>query len=390
MKRLALVAALLAAACTEEVSLGDGPWWVDDTPYPGIGDGKILVTNSGDDTVTWLDLSSMAPVWTGPVGRLPPEREGPHHGAVLPDASAFFVGISNFVPGSGTGPHGSHGTGSVRGYLLKYGTADHSLIGETLVDRSPGDVRLTLDGATVLQSHFDLLKIQEAAMAGGDYDDMRSALYLIDAQTMERIADVPVCPAPHGIAPAPDRVWLACYASDELAEVSLADHAVTRHHVGPGVIDPTSTPSYGPYAVSVREADGTVWVSTLEGAAVRVFDPATGAFTEIPVGGAAFFGAFTCEGDRYVVPVQGQNLLAFIDAAARTVAQTLPLPQEACEAPHAVMVHPDCERLLVVCEGDHVGPGSVAIIAPLAAPSVQAFHPVGVFPDDAVLIEGGP
>jgi hypothetical protein len=40
----------------------------------------------------------------------------------------------------------------------------------------------------------------------------------------------------------------------------------------------------------------------------------------------------------------------------------------------------------VVCEGDHIGPGTVAIITldPLA---FVTSHPVGVYPDDAILLQ---
>ena len=112
-------------ACSETVVFSDDAAWVDPKEYPAVGEGKILVTNSGDDTLSWLDLETLEPVFEEPIGRLPPEREGPHHGVAAKDGKSFFIGISNVVPGGGSGPHGSHGTGTAQGYLLKYDVATH-------------------------------------------------------------------------------------------------------------------------------------------------------------------------------------------------------------------------------------------------------------------------
>src|SRR4030095_1127841 len=129
-----------------------------------------------------------------------------------------FIGLSNYVPGSGSGPHGSHGSGDVKGYLLKYGTDTLELTDDVLVDRSPGDVRLTPDESYVLQSHFDMLRITEFLNPAADAapESPNSVLAVIDPQTLSRVAMIEMCPASHGIGVAGDSLtaYVSCYASD--------------------------------------------------------------------------------------------------------------------------------------------------------------------------------
>jgi YVTN family beta-propeller protein len=331
-----------------------------------------------------------------PVGLLPPEREGPHHGAAAADGKTFFVGLSNYVPGSGSGPHGSHGTGTVPGSLLKYDALTGELIGEARVDRSPGDVRLTPDGAHVVQTHFDLVKIMDVDAAGGPIEDMYAPLAIVDAATMD-VKLVPVCPAPHGVAVSADSktAYVACYASDEIGIVDLVSHDVTRFHLGDAPITPT-TPTYQPYAVSISPSDGTVWASDLKSGDLRIFDPATGVAdprSPIVVNGSPFFGQFSRDGKYFYVAVQTSNTFVVVDTATGTVAATLPLAlAEVCRSPHAVLLTPDEKNALVVCEGDHITNGTVAVISIVnpTTPAVAKRIEVGVFPDDAFWLEGQP
>ncbi len=385
-----LLTGILLAGCTEVVYQFDDHW-TDDRDLPELGNGKILITNSGSDTLTWFDLDSLEPVFTEPVGRVAPEREGPHHGAALPDGSAYLIGISNFVPGSGSGPHGTHGTGTVPGLMLKYDAATHVLVGEARVDRSPGDVRVTADGALALQTHFDLLRITEALEEGGTIDDMVAALAVVDTATMDLLEMVPVCPAPHGIAVAPDSsaAYVACWGSDELAVVGLADpFPVTRFDVGALGPNPAS-PRHEPYAVALSPADGSLWVSCLKTGDLRIFDPASQSWDDtrgpVATGGAPYFPTFTSDGSALLVPVQQSNAVIRVDPITGSVTDTLSLPFDDCRSPHAIFITPDDQRALVVCEGDHIGPGSVAVLTlqPLA---LVTTHPVGVFPDDAILL----
>lgn len=396
-----LVAAVLAASACGDPDVVfeiDDPW-ADESDWPGLEGGRIMVTNSGDDSLTFLDPATLEPVYTAATGRIPAEREGPHHGAALPDGSRYFVGISNYVPGSGSGPHGSHGTGSVRGYLLGYDTADNSFVGDVLVDRSPGDVRITPDGALVLQSHFDLLSILEAELEDEDPCLLESPLAVTDSQSLEKVAMIPLCPAGHGVGLAPDgqAAYVACWGSDELAVVSLAapigDEAdVVRVPLGDGTCNPTA-PAYGPYAATVSPDGGEVWVSNLEGKSLAVYDVDAGAFDDerrVTLAGGALFASFSADGSRLYVPVQNPDSLVTVDPATGTVIHNLSLTDDMCRSPHGTLLVAD-DLLGLVCEGDHIGPGTVARIS-LAnpdAPVPEDSFDVGVFPDDLVPVGVG-
>ena len=132
-----------------------------------------------------------------------------------------------------------------------------------------------------------------------------------------------------------------------------------------------------------------MWVSALK-TGLQVYDPVAGSWVmgPIDVGGAPYFGDFSADGSLFVVPVQGNpDALVFVNTADGTVDQSLALPDEACELPHGALFTPDETRVLVVCEGNHVTAGTVAVVT-TAPRAVEAYHTVGVFPDDLVWVEG--
>jgi DNA-binding beta-propeller fold protein YncE len=388
----------LLLGCGDTVLFETEDPWQASTGWPGLGDGLILVTNSGDDSLSFLDPITLEPVYQAPTGRVPAEREGPHHGAATPDGRHYFVGLSNAVPGSGSGPHGSHGSGTADGYLLRYDTGDNRRSGEIRVGRNPGDVRLTPGGDQVVQSHFDLEAIRQAQQKGEDPRLIQSPLAVVNASSMERVAMIPVCPAAHGIGVAPDgsAVYLACWGSDELAIVSLAepissDAEVTRVQVGPGGGNPVD-PLFGPYAVMVSPDGEEVWLSNLEGKSLAVYRVSEGAFDEgrrVTTLGGPLFGTFSADGDRLYVPTQAPDALLTVDPASGEVLDTLSFDPADCRAPHGTLLVTGGELLAVVCEGDHAGSGTVVRvdIAGGQAEVEDAFE-VGVYPDDLVLLPG--
>jgi DNA-binding beta-propeller fold protein YncE len=106
----------------------------------------------------------------------------------------------------------------------------------------------------------------------------------------------------------------------------------------------------------------------------------------VVTGGAPFFADFTADGSLLYVPHQGDNALAIIDpAVGGAPVQQVVLPRTACDNPHGTIVTPDELHLLVVCEGNHTGPGTVAVLLRDPA-AVETFFEVGVFPDDLILL----
>ena len=387
----------IAAGCSEKVVYDDDDPWLSNSDWPGIGAGKILVTNSGDDTLSFLDPNTLEPLYRASTGRVPAEREGPHHGAASPDGHFYYIGLSNVVPAGGSGPHGSHGTGTVDGYLLRYECETNAPAGELRVDRSPGDVRTTPDGRFVLQSHFDLQSILEASREGEDPRELKSRLAVIEAESLERVAMIPLCPAGHGMGLAPDgsAAYVTCWGSDELAIVSLDepsnDTEVIRLPVADNAGGNPEDPTFGPYAATVSPDGTEVWVSNLENKSLSVYDVEAGAFDETRFSillGSPLFAAFSASGDRLYVPVQNPDALVTIDPATGLTLATLNFTADQCRAPHGTLLLGEGEKLGLVCEGDHVGPGRVVRIDLTApdGPVLEESFEVGVYPDDLVFI----
>jgi DNA-binding beta-propeller fold protein YncE len=112
------------AGCGGEVPRYAGDEFQSDPPSPGPMGETIVVCDPGGDTLSVIDPSHQQMLWQIPVGFIPVEIEGPHDVAADPGGSFFYVTLSEAVTGSGGGPHGSHGTGTIPGYVLKFDARD--------------------------------------------------------------------------------------------------------------------------------------------------------------------------------------------------------------------------------------------------------------------------
>ncbi|RKI03664.1 YncE family protein [Corallococcus sp. AB038B] len=412
MRRAAWLCVLALGACTEaeppepgkdvpELTYADpNPWTRGGLTVPPPGaSGRLLVTNSLDDSVSLLDMDGLGtPGWGElarvPVGLNPVELEGPHHTAVSPAGDYYYVGISNYVPGGGSGPHGAHGTGTADGYCLKLSAKDNRLVASTRVDRNPGDVIVSADGRTLYQTHFDLLRIADVARKGGLEEDMVSRLVILDAETMTVKERVKVCPAPHAVRLSANErtAYVACW-SDEVAVVDLAAAGmpVTRVKVAAGS-GTAVNPRHQPYALTVSPTTGDVWVSSLASKQVQVLEPGTRTMNPertVYLRGSPMFGAFTQDGRTLYMPYQQEDAVAVIDAATSTVQRTVQLSQAGCLNVHQFMLTPDERHGLAVCEGDHIGPGTLHVVD-LAEGTVLSTVKMGIFPDSVSLLRGQP
>jgi hypothetical protein len=398
-------------------------------PPPRPGEARLLVTNNLDDTVSVLSLERLlsgdtrAELARFSVGIVPLEREGPHHVAVDDTGRFAFVGISNYVPGGGSGPHGVHGNGRAEGHALRIDLRTQATTAATRVDRNPGDVRLTPDGRFLLLTHFDLVAVNEAAN-GGDVADSRLAV--LEPETLARRAMVPLCPAAHGMGlsrtntrPTRTTVVASCL-SDEVAVVDL-DAVVAGTHEGADVAgndavtrvplldepQSASSPLCGPYAVTMSPDDQTAWVSCYRSGELLAVDLATrtriGPALVLP--GLAVFGDFA-SGPVPRVPAEGAEddvgapvgaVLALAvqepDGIAWIVEQRggqarierfWALSPETCLLPHTTLFVDEDRALVVVCEGDKRQPGQVVALD-VASGAVLGRVGVGVFPDDVAL-----
>ncbi|WP_426755658.1 YncE family protein [Myxococcus sp. Y35] len=402
--------ALVLAGCDEEsarvvgVAPPDGldyaheePWAEPATvPPPGPG-GRIVITNSLDDTLSLVELDTVGTpgfreLARVPVGLNPVELEGPHHSAVSPAGDFYYVGISNYVPGGGSGPHGAHGTGADDGYCLKLDARDNRIVGSVRVNPNPGDVIISADGNTLYQTHFDTLKIAEMARQGRPESDMNANLAILDARTMTRKAMVEVCPAPHAVRLSADErtAYVACW-SDEVAIVDLAVEGtpVTRVKVAAGAGSAVA-PRHQPYALTPSPSTGEVWVSSMASRQLQVLNPQTRQMMPeraVALRGPPMFGAFTADGRTLYMPYQLVDAVAVIDPETGTVLREVPLAEAGCLNVHQLMLTPDERIGLVVCEGDHVGPGTLHAVD-LAEGRVVGTVEVGIFPDSVNILWG--
>jgi hypothetical protein len=338
-------------------------------------------------------------MWNVPVGFIPVELEGPHHIAADPAGEFIYFNLTELVPGSGTGPHGAHGTGTQPGYTIKLRASDAAVVGQTRVDTNPGDLTVSADGATVYVTHYDLAKWVHGAQVG-DLRQGDANLILIDAASMTIKARLPLCPAAHGVRLSLDGATLySTCGPDEIAVVDLDDLAAgARRVVLPGSSEQPSC-AHCPYAIGVAP-DGTVWVSSLGpngggsgGGSIDVYDPALGAFDaarRVGLCGRALFAAFAPAPDGFLAYVPEQGCGDWVNVlAGGAVARRIPLAPVACVNAHMLALTADHATGYLVCEGDHVGRGTLVTLD-IAAGRVTTSTPLGVFPDGLVIVPRGP
>lgn len=394
MRAASLLVTLLFACGPEQPRLSGTPFDTD-PPRPGPFNGHAVVTNSGDDTLSIVrrEGRSIEVAWTVPVGFIPVELEGPHHAVGHPDGTALYVNLSQSVAGSGSGPHGLHGAGTEPGNVLKLDTRDGALLDSVSVEPNPGDIVLSRDGSTLLVSHYDLLRL---ARAGTDMRAADSALTFLRASDLEVTRVVRACPLAHGVRQSASghQVYVSC-GTDALAVVDY-DSGEVRRTLIPGAVESPAC-QHCPYGLSVAP-DQTVWVSTLgpngDGAGgIHVYDPELEAFDvsrRIRLCGRAMFSSFSgtvSDGSaRAWVPEQGPcgEFIHVYAVGARGVPaellHSITIDSSLCLNAHMVDVDEGDQTALLVCEGDHVKPGTLLLID-LETRAVLDHVTVGVFPD---------
>lgn len=404
-----VVAALSASACfdardlpTLDYAVDVDDLWADGALAPvaaQVGERRIVVTNNLDDTVSvvsWTKLMAGdddAEIARFPVGLVPLEREGPHHVSVDAAGRYAYVGISNYVPGAGSGPHGLHGGGTADGRALRIDLDTQRTVTVNRIDKNPGDIRLTPDGTTLVVSHFDLVKINTAAAAGVfDGPTIDATLGFLDAETLQRGPFIPLCPAPHGVAMTSDsRTLVSSCLSDEAAIVDMAAvlaGAVSDVVVRISLLDEPGTaaaPVCSPYATTLSPDDSTAWISCYRSGeliAVDVSRKERGRSIALP--GLAVFGDYADVSNRFAVATQDTDGVVILDdegAGNATIERFITVDATHCIKPHTVQWLDDDSHLAVVCEGNKIDAGSLIVLDPETGIEV-AHVGLGRFPDD--------
>jgi DNA-binding beta-propeller fold protein YncE len=128
---------------------------------------------------------------------------------------------------------------------------------------------------------------------------------------------------------------------------------------------------------------------------VQYLDPATLTMDPdrtVRLGGSPMFGAFTADGRTLYMPFQGVDSIAIIDPALANPAYVppeIPLAPSGCLNVHQLALTPDERYALVVCEGDHVGPGTFHVVD-LTEKKVLKTVQVGIFPDSVAILRRRP
>lgn len=402
MRRLFASVVLALCGCGDRVPTYDGPPFPHDPPAPGSWVGKIVTSNNGDDTLSIVEPGAPAPALRIPVGFNPVELEGPHHLSVDPTARFVYLNLSMAVQNSGSGPHGSHGSGMLPGWVLKLDTATGREVGRANVDPNPGDNTLTADGKTLFVTHYDIPRWARGLSPGGSIRDGDSMLAVIDTETMAVKAKVPLCPAAHGVRLSLDESQLyATCGPDEIAVVALPALTVRRVPLNPGAME-GGTCIRCPYALSVAP-DGVVWVSGTGSASggrgsIHLYDPTLpggGDFDQnatVQLRAGAMFAAFTGDRTSYraYVPERangiGDQVHVFESQPRgqppREIA-AIPLVRADCQNAHMLLV--EGARGHLICEGDSVNPGTFVWLD-LEARRAIGSVPIGVFPDGLALV----
>jgi hypothetical protein len=404
--QLCCLAALgIACSKTDKPAFAMADFNSDPTP-PGPLRGMFIATDNGSDLLSAVDPVSRTVKWSIPVGFIPVELEGPHHATADPSGQFVYVNLSEAVVGSGSGPHGSHGTGIIPGFVLKIRTSDASQVAFAQVDPNPGDLVITPDGKTLYVTHYDLVKLGKGVQAG-DLRQGDSNLAVIDTALMTVTRKVPICPAAHGVRLSADsRTLYATCLTDEIAVVDVSDPNLPVQRVLLPNSSETPSCSHCPYALSVAP-DGAVWVSSLGpgggttgGGSVNVYDPPAKAFDPartVNFCGRTLFSAFAAApggapGYLVYVPEQGggcgDSVRVFGSGGpgqAPSTAGVIHFTRAECLNAHILNLSADGKTGYLVCEGDHVGPGSFAFLD-LQTLTTTASVPLGVFPDGMVLV----
>lgn len=341
------------------------------------------VTDNGSDEISVIDRDGDSVVAVA-LDVDPDAHEAPHHLAVRSSDDKVFVALAFPPENQGNGKHVGHGRATQNGVLLTLDLQTLSVRDSRDTEQNPGDVILTHDGSRVLVTHFDMARAMREAASGAVPAKMSAALQVWDERSGTLWASRPICVAPHGVVTTADDslAVVACYGSDEIAFVDLTtpELSTSRVPVG-GTAGLLGAPRVGPYGIALSPDGELGLVADMEDADVRVIDVKTRAMKPgagLAVTGRAMLPAFT-SARVALVPTQGPDALLRVNVAENRLEKRATYTQNECKSPHVVRVAKD-GRAYLVCEGDHVGKGTVLEIDPQTL-DIKRRWTVGVLPD---------
>src|SRR3569623_984998 len=233
--------ALSMGGCSPDDAPTAGPAF----PNPRAGfpsNGRTLgyIANQYADTISVLDLGTLAVLGEVPVGINPVELDGPAQVRLDPTRGVAYVLLT--YPLSVVGAHAvAHGARPPFGYVRELSLLDLTPLGGLPVDRRAASLALSADHSLAAGVHFD----QDLALLPTDLDARRATLDLLtpawDLQTgTANKRAQPVCVAPLGVVLGGKgaRAFVACTGEDSLAVVDTNSITVlTRVPAGAGPVN---------------------------------------------------------------------------------------------------------------------------------------------------------
>lgn len=345
------------------------------------------VANRFSDTISVIDLEDFRELAAVPVGRDPVDIDGPVRVTLSKQRGRAYVLLS--YPFSATSAHAvANGSSTPRSsYVQELSLANLQPLGEFRVDPRAGNMALSSDESLLAISHFD----QDLALNADDLEARRANVALVgpgwEIETGSAIRrNVRACAVPAAVAYGEDesRLFVACTGEDSLVVIDTKRASVLAR------VPAGEEPVNKPYSLVVSPTGARLLLSNqvtrkvLEFAAqdTPVALSSTQAFEGIP-----YSAAYLSE-QKYLVPLQSPSGAALIDAPSGTVLAHAAYSDEDCLNPSEARVLAG-GRMLLVCEGDHYGPGSLVELEPDTL-EVRRQVAVGRYPDHLAILAATP
>jgi DNA-binding beta-propeller fold protein YncE len=292
------------------------------------------------------------------------DPDGPHGVAVSPDGRHYYV---------------TTGHGTPNGYLWKYSTADHSVVGRVELGLFPASLQVSPDGLYAYVVNFNL-----------HGDMVPSAVSVVSTGEMVEIARLTTCTMPHGSRTNPQgtRHYSTCMMDEMLVEIDTRQLHVARHfmlsrgqehgmsgaprshaggqhaggdHSGHGSSAPAAGSTKCSPTWAESSADGSrVYVACNASNDIVEVDVANWALLRrIPAGDGVYNLAPTRDGRLLVATNKRGQSVHVIDLASGNTLARIPTTRRIV---HGVAISDDNRYAFISVEGFGAEPGTVEII----------------------------
>jgi DNA-binding beta-propeller fold protein YncE len=180
-----------------------------DATYPPDATYEVYVASEAADRISLVRLGPDGGRLDHDLGTgvMPTEIDGPHGLAMAPDRRFYYVSLAHGQP---------------FGTVLKYSTADDTVVGRVTLGMFPATMQTTPNGEFLYVVNFNL-----------HGDMVPSSVSVVATAEMLEVARIPTCTMPHGsrINPQGTKHYSACMMDDLLVEIDTATLRASRYFV---------------------------------------------------------------------------------------------------------------------------------------------------------------